>query len=187
MRLIDIVDHVKTLTGGALYAVVGGLAQILWARKSHTDDLDVALAASDLARALERVRSGSAGRSWSMPETPDVAHEADHVFEVAHLLHDGAVVDLLSFRNGEFNAEILATAREVDELGGARFIRPELLLVTHLLRPGPVAALAAIELVIAHRSRRDLDLDYARVWAERVERAERLTRVLAQAAAFDVL
>ena len=43
----------------------------------------------------------------------------------------------------------LAMAKTISELDRLRFICPELLLVTHLLRPGPSAALAAIELVMA--------------------------------------
>jgi hypothetical protein len=42
LKLLEIVARVRALTADAPYAVIGGLAQILWARKSHTDDLDVA-------------------------------------------------------------------------------------------------------------------------------------------------
>jgi hypothetical protein len=44
------------------YAVIGGLAQILWARKSHTDDLDLALVldAASIGAALERTPSSCA-------------------------------------------------------------------------------------------------------------------------------
>ena len=82
IKLIEVVDHVRALTGDAPYAIVGGLAQILWARKTHTDDLDVALAADDLARAYERVRSRKAGPGWRLPRPPDHTHEANDVFEV---------------------------------------------------------------------------------------------------------
>ena len=61
MKLIDIVHQVTALTGGAPYAVIGGLAQILWARKTHTDDLDVLLAAGD-SRAGPRRGPGPASR-----------------------------------------------------------------------------------------------------------------------------
>ncbi len=188
MKLIEIVAKVRELTGDAPYAVVGGLAQILWARKSHTDDLDVALAAAaaDLAGAFAAVR-GRADAHWSLPADPDVARESNEVFEVCHLLHDGAVVDLLAFRNEPFNAEVLATAQSVPELGGIRFIRPELLLVTQLLRPGPTGALAAVELVIARRAAGGLDIDYARRWAAAVDRAERFEHVMKQAAVFDII
>jgi hypothetical protein len=60
MKLIDVVLHVKKLTNGAPYAVVGGLAQILWARKTHTDDLDLALATNDLQKAYRRVEADAA-------------------------------------------------------------------------------------------------------------------------------
>jgi hypothetical protein len=186
LKLIDLVERVRALTGGAPYAVLGGLAQILWARKSHTDDLDVALASSDIAAALARVRRREVA-DWSEPSPPDQTQESDDVFEVCHLLHRGAVVDLIAFKNEAFNGEILRTARPVAELGGAMFIRPELLVVTHLLRPGPEAALAAIELVIARRKFGGLDVDEARSWAQIVDRSERFERVLAQADAMSLL
>jgi hypothetical protein len=56
-KLLDVIHHVQVLTDSAPYAVVGGLAQILWARKTHTDGLDVALAAMDLHSALQRVKA----------------------------------------------------------------------------------------------------------------------------------
>lgn len=186
MRLIDVVAEVRALTTDAPYAVIGGLAQILWARKTHTDDLDVALAAKDLSNAHDRVRSGAAGASWKLPEVPDRAHEADDVFEVYHLTYDGSVVDLIAFRSEPFNSEILSTARPVAELGGIRFVRPELLLVTHLLRPGPQAALAAVELLLARREHGDFDLSEVRTWAERVARTDRLERALRHADAFSI-
>jgi len=181
MKLLDVVARVSRLTENAPYAVIGGLAQILWARKTHTDDLDVALTARDLARAYERARSRQTPRGWALPKAPDVAHEQDDVFEVLHLLYRGAVVDLIAFRHEAFNAEVLASAREVPELGGIRFIRPELLLVTHLLRPGPEAALAATELAVARRARGDFDSGYAQRWAETVGRADAFGRALARA------
>lgn len=185
MKLVDLVPHVRALVEDAPFAVVGGLAQILWARKTHTDDLDLALASTHLAAALTRVQKGAAPPSWKLPTPPDVAREANDVFEVCHLLHDGAVVDLLSFRDAEFMNAILATAREVPELGGARFITPELLLVTQLLRPGPSAALAAVELILARRAFGGLDLAVTRRWADQVGRGPSLDRAIERAAAFD--
>jgi hypothetical protein len=90
----------------------------------------VRLAAGDLARAHAEVRDGRA-EGWALPEPPDRPHEQDDVFEVYHLLYQGSVVDLLSYRDAAFNAEILATAVPVPELSGIRFIRPELLLAEH--------------------------------------------------------
>jgi hypothetical protein len=185
MRLIEIVSRVRELTHDAPYAVIGGLAQILWARKSHTDDLDVALAADVLDEAYQRILSGQAAPEWAIPD--DAAREADDVFEVVHLLHAGAVVDLLSFRDAAFSTEIIQSARPVSQLGMIRFIRPELLLCTHLLRPGPNGALAAIELLIARRAFGAFDLDDARKWAAHVGRVERLDRVIAQADAMSVV
>ena len=152
MKLLDVVHEVDRLTDGAPYAVIGGLARILWARKSHTDDLDVPLSSRDVASAFTRVHNRLADEKWSLPRAPDWAHEADDVLEVYHLLHDGAVVDLIAFRNEAFNGEIIGSAVSIPELGGMCFIRPEPLLVTHLLRPGPTGALAAVELVIARRA-----------------------------------
>lgn len=182
MKLLNLVARVQTLTNGAPYAVLGGLAQILWARKSHTDDLDVVLAAQDVHEALGRVQRHEVD-GWSEPIPPDLTEEGNEIFDVCHLLHHGAVIDLIAFRNVEFNAEIIKTARPIDDLDGVRFIRPELLVVTHLLRPGPEAALAAVELVIARKRWGGLDVDEARRWARAVEREERLDRVLAQAEA----
>ena len=180
MKLLDTVDRVRSLVDDAPYAVIGGLAQILWARKTHTDDLDVAVATADLARAYEKVRSHRA-RGWRLPSAPDEAHEEDAVFEVYHLLFRGSVVDLIAFREESLTAEILKTAQAVPELGGIRFVRPELLLVTHLLRPGAIAALAAVELVLSRRAAGDFDLPYAERWAARVGRLEHLRRTLARA------
>ena len=182
LKLLEVVERVRALTADAPYAVIGGLAQILWARESHTDDLDVALASPCLTEAYDAVRSGKAA-SWTLPKAPD----ADEVFEVYHLLCDGAAVDLIAFRDSEFNAEIITTARTVPELGGIRFIRPELLLVTHLLRPGPRAALSAVELVIARRGTGGLELEESRRWALRLGREARLDRVLSQADALDLI
>jgi hypothetical protein len=184
MRLIDVVGEVQVLTRGAPYAVIDGLAQILWARKTHTDDLDVALAASDLASAYALVQERKAGAAWSLPSPPDKAREGDDVFEVCHLLHGGSVVDLIAFRNEQFNSEILVTSLPVSELGSIRFIRPELLLVTHLLRPGPHAAVAAVELLLARRERGGFDLSESRLWAERLGRLDRLQRAIERADAF---
>lgn len=180
MRLIDIVHQVSVLTGGAPYAVIGGLAQILWARKTHTDDLDLLLAAGDLARAHAEVRAGRA-EDWTLPDPPDQPHEQNEVFEVCHFLYQGSVVDLLSYRDGAFAAEILATAIPVPELGGIRFIRPELLLVTQLLRPGAMAAIAATELTLSRRAAGQFDEAYAARWAAQVGKAEALRRTFARA------
>jgi hypothetical protein len=187
MKLLEVLQRVSELTRGAPYAVIGGLAQILWARKSHTDDLDLVLSTPDLEASYERVLAGEASDAWALPKAPDRVHEANEVFEVYHLQYAGSVVDLLAFRDQIFNREIIESARTIPDLGGVRFIRPELLLVTHLLRPGPSAALAAVELVIARRAKQDLDVDDARHWAKQVDRAERLERVLAQSSAFDLI
>jgi hypothetical protein len=187
MKLLDVVAHVRTLTNGAPYCIIGGLAQILWARKTHTDDLDVALASHDVKAALASVKAGTADTRWALPDSPDKAWESDEVIEVCHILYDGSVVDLLAFKDSAFNAAVLAEAVEVVEIGKLRVIRPEHLLVTHLLRPGPMGALAAVELVIARRAKGGFDEAVVRAWAERVGRSERLTRVLEQAKAFEVL
>jgi len=181
MKLLDVVAHVRALTSDAPYAVVGGLAQILWARKTHTDDLDVALASNDLESALSRVRAGHAGGEWALPSPPDRPHEENEVFEVAHLLYEGAVVDLLSFKHAPLTAEILASSVEVSELGGVRFVRPELLLVMHLLRPGSRGAIAALELVVARGERGGMDLEYAKRWADAVGKGAGLEAALRRA------
>jgi hypothetical protein len=181
MRLLDLVAHVRTLTGDAPYAIIGGLAQILWARKTHTDDLGVALAASDLVGAREKVTRGSAGPDWTLPTPPDVAHESNDVFQVCHVLYQGAVIDLSAFANTHFNDAIVSTSVAVSELRGIRFVRPELLLITHLLRPGPTGALAAVELVIARTTSGVFDTEEAHRWAAIVDRSERLEHVLKQA------
>ena len=98
-----------------------------------------------------------------------------------HLLYQGSVVDLLSYRDAAFAAEILATAVPVPELHGIRFIRPELLLVTQLLRPGAMAAIAATELTLARRAKGGFDPAYAERWAAQVGRAEALRRTFARA------
>jgi hypothetical protein len=187
MKLLEVLQRVSELTHEAPYAVIGGLAQILWARKSHTDDLDLVLSTPDLKASYERVLAGDAPGAWTLPKSPDRAHEANDVFEVYHLQYDGSVVDMLAFRDQLFNRAVIESARTIPDLGGVRFIRPELLLVTHLLRPGPSAALAAVELVIARQAKQDFDLDDARLWAKHVGRAERLERVLAQASAFELI
>jgi len=180
MKLLDTVDHVRSLMDDAPYAVIGGLAQILWARKTHTDDLDVAVATPDLSRAYDKVRSRRV-RGWRLPTPPDEAHEKDAVFEVYHLQFRGSVVDLIAFRDEALTTEILETAQAVAELRGMRFIRPELLLVTQLLRPGAIAALAAVELVLSRRVAGDFDLPYAERWAARVGRLEHFRRTIGRA------
>ena len=186
MKLIDLVAHVRTLTGDAPYCIIGGLAQILWARKTHTDDLDIAMAAPDVTAAFDAVREGRAGAQWLLPTPPDKGWEEDDVIAVCHALYDGSVVDLIAFKNAAFNDAILADAILVPELG-ARVVRPEHLLVTHLLRPGPTGALAAVELVIARRAKGGFDEAVVREWAARVGRSERLDRVLEQAKTFEVM
>ncbi|HUH06025.1 MAG TPA: hypothetical protein VML75_28740 [Kofleriaceae bacterium] len=179
MKLLDIVDRVRELSDDAPYAVVGGLAQILWARKTHTDDLDVALAGDALAKAYARVADAhAAATGWRLPAPPDRPHEEDDVFEVFHLLYRGAVVDLIAFKDEAFTREIVATARVVAELDGIRFVRPELLLITHLLRPTPLAKLAAVELLLARRPKMDFDLDYARGWASQLAVEPALDRII---------
>jgi hypothetical protein len=180
VKLLTLVDRVAVLTGDARYAIVGGLAQILWARKTHTDDLDVALAAEDLDRVVARGRRGAMPRGWRLPRSTP-ALESDDILEVLHLTYRGSAVDLLRFHDQAFTSEILETAEVVDELGSYRFIRPELLLVTHLLRPRVEAALAAVELVLARRALGGFDEDYARRWAERAGRSSAFARALARA------
>src|SRR5574341_81034 len=68
VKLLGLVDRMAELTRRAPYAVVGGVAQILWARKTHTDDLDVALATTDLHRAADRIRRLAAPRGWRLPK-----------------------------------------------------------------------------------------------------------------------
>lgn len=167
MRLLDVIPSVQQLTEHTPIAVVGGLAQILWARKTHTDDLDLALAAPALDRAYGRVRRREVP-AWRLPSPPDLAIEQDDVFTVCHLLYRGSVVDLLTFADRAFTREILETAQPIPDLGGAPFIRPELLLVTHLLRPTPGAAIAAAELLVARLQRGDFREKYAAEWAARV-------------------
>lgn len=177
MKLLDIVSRVDRLTRGAPYAVIGGLAQILWARKTHTDNLDIALSSAVLGTAYERVASHDAEPGWTVPSPPDRVHD------VYHLLLDGTVVDLLAFRADGFTEEIHRTAQAIPELGGVRFIRPELLLVTQLLRPGTRAAIAAIELVAARWEQGGIDVEYARRWAKAVGREPRLDQALQHAEA----
>ena len=100
------------------------------------------------------------------------------MFEVYHLHFRGAVVDLLAFRDEDFNAEILRTAQPVRELGDVRFIVPELLLVTHLLRPGTHAALAAVELIVSRRALGPFDVATAERWARKLGREPALRRAL---------
>lgn len=185
MKLLDLVAHVRKLTKEAPYAIVGGLAQILWARKSHTDDIDFVLDPESIASAARRIQENRADAGWALPL--EGAYEADAVFEVWHMTFDGAAVDLLAFRDLAFNSHLIATAVEVPDLDGHRFIRPELLVVTQLLRPGPAAALAAIELVLARRSQGDFDVVEARTWAARLGRADRLEKVIEQSEALKLL
>lgn len=56
---------------------------------------------------------------------------------------------------------------------------------THLLRPGAVAALAAVELILARRAAADFDLPYAAKWAARAHRKEHFSRTLARADALE--
>lgn len=76
-----------------------------------------------------------AGPDWTLPQAPDHLREQNDVFTVCHLLYRGTVVDLLTLRDQAFTNEVVSTARSVPELGDVRFVRPELLPVTHLLRP----------------------------------------------------
>jgi hypothetical protein len=101
----------------------------------------------------------------------------------ATLLFRGTVVDLITFANADFTNEIIETAVAVAELGHIRFIRPELLLVTQLLRPGARGVLAALELVVARRMLGGFDLGCASDWAARL--MDRLERTLRQADALD--
>lgn len=181
MKPLDVVAHARALCAEAPYAVVGGLAQMLWARKTHTDDLDVALAAPALGAALARVRSGDAGPEWAIPTPPDLDYEANEVFEVAHVHFRGVVVDFLTFRAADFTDEIAGSAVTVKELGDIRFVRPELLLVRHLLRPGPAGVGAGIDLLLARDASGGLDLVYAERWAERVGRGQRFRDWVARA------
>jgi hypothetical protein len=178
MKLLDLLDAVRALTDDAPYAVIGGAAQMLWARKTHTDDIDLAVAAMDLDRAHARVREGQAGQRWRLPTPPDVDPERDEVFEVAHLLCEGCVVDLIRFDDPELTSEIITTATNVAELRGIPFVRPELLLVTHLLLPATRAAIAALELVLARQEAGGFDLAPVERWAARLGKSERLERTL---------
>jgi hypothetical protein len=56
--------------------------------------------------------------------------------------------------------------------------------VTHLLRPGPLAALAAVELILARRDHGGIGLPEAKRWAARLGRAEQLEGAVARADAF---
>jgi hypothetical protein len=187
MKLLEIVSRVRELTKNADYAVIGGLAQILWARKTHTDDLDVALSSAVINEAHASVGKMLADPAWALPQSPDSSRESDEVFEVCHLLYQGSVVDLIAFKNSRFNREILTTSQAVQELDEVRFIRPELLLVTHLLRPGPGAALAAVELIIARQRLGGMDMNEVQRWSDEVGRGERLQRVLTQARSLDII
>lgn len=82
--LVSVVGQVDKLTNGARLVVLGGLAQMLWARKTHMDDLDLALATSGIQEAYRRVRVRAAGAGWSLPRLRERAHEENDVFEVCH-------------------------------------------------------------------------------------------------------
>jgi hypothetical protein len=84
-------------------------------------------------------------------------------------------------RDAAFAAEILATAVPVPELRGIRFIRPELLIVTQLLRPGAMAAIAATELTLARRAVGQFEQAYTERWAAHIGRTEALRRTFARA------
>ena len=74
VKLVDVVDQVTVLTGGAPYAVIGGLAQILWARKTHAYDLDVLLAAGDLCPGSRRGPGPASGRMGPAGPTGPLRH-----------------------------------------------------------------------------------------------------------------
>jgi hypothetical protein len=60
------------------------------------------------------------------------------------------------------------------------------LLVTHLLRPGPRGALAAVELVLAREEHGGLDIAQAQRWADALGQSDRLTKTLQRAKAFSL-
>jgi hypothetical protein len=92
-----------------------------------------------------------------------------------------AAVDLISHRNEAFAAEILAKAKPVRELRGIHFIRPELLLVTQLVRPGTKAAIATIELTRARRAAGSFELMYVEHRAAQVGSTGALWHMFARA------
>jgi hypothetical protein len=149
MRLINVTTHAQSLIGGKPFAIIGDLAQILWARKTHTDDLDLAVSGPSFTRAYQRVLNDEAKPDWALPSPPDRALEEDRVFKVCHLLFRGIVVDFITFKRHAFNHAILTDALPIQEFNNVRVINPELLLVTHLLRPTTQAAMAAVELLVA--------------------------------------
>ena len=77
----------------------------------------------------------------------------------------------------------LATGKA--QLRNTRFICPELLLVTQLLRPGMKAEIAATELALARRAAGDFDLAYVERWAAQVGCTEALWRTFARADELD--
>lgn len=163
MRLIDVATHAQQLIGGKPFTIIGGLAQILWARKTHTDDLDLVISSPSFTRAYQRVRNGEP--DWKLPSPPDRALEEDGVFKVCHLLFRGIVVDFITFKRREFTHTILKDAQFIAEFGNLPVINPELLLVTHLLRPTPQAAIAAVELLLARMEIGGFNFKYAEEWA----------------------
>ena len=170
MRLLDIAPHASTLIGGRPIVVIGGIAQILWARKTHTDDLDLVVTAPSLLSAYKRVHAGTSFEDWALPSPPDRSLEEDRTFKVCHLLFRGAVVDFITFKKRAFNAAILRDAKSIAEFGALPVINPELLLVTHLLRPTPEAALAAVALLVARAKAGGFNFQYAEKWATYVGR-----------------
>ena len=165
MRLIDVTTHAQSLIGGKPFAIIGGLAQILWARKTHTDDFDLAVSGPSFTHAYQRVRDDEAKPDWTLPSPPDRALEEDRVFKVCHLLFRGIVVDFITFKRHAFNHVILTDVVPVFEFSNLPMINPELLLVTHLLRPTTQAAMAAVELLVARIERGGFNFEYAEHWA----------------------
>lgn len=79
---------------GRMTAIAYALPPAEALRKTHTDDLDLAIATQDLQEAYRRVRLRAAGPGWSLPRPLSRAHEENDVFEVCHLTYRGSVVDL---------------------------------------------------------------------------------------------
>ena len=123
MRLINVTTHAQSLIGGKPFAIIGGLAQILWARKTHTDDLDLAVSGPSFTRAYQRVLNDEAKPDWALPSPPDRALEEDRVFKVCHLLFRGIVVDFITFKRHAFNHAILTDALPIQEFNNVRVIK----------------------------------------------------------------
>lgn len=159
-NLLDAAEGLSQRFGGVPYAVIGGVALMLWANKERSEDIDVALAPHELLG----------------------PHEGDDIIEVCHLIlwDYKAALHLLYYQNEAFRAELLATAVPVPELKGVRFARPELLLITQLLSPRPKAQVSAVEIVRSRRAGGHFDLAYAAHWAEQVNRSEALRNTLAR-------